>query len=317
MAGPRVRPGHAAAVVAVRGTVGEQVLGGRRGRPRAGDHAARAGRGLPAEEPATVRRRSPVVHAWSFPVTPSRTSCAESGGCRVPAEPRPAADQRIDRGRSDRSAIGGETGRSGQASTERWRKPLARARRTSGHGGPPVVGTDNGGRARCAVAGTRRVRGALLWPAMLRRRGWLPGAAAAAALLATALVSAPADAGTWDAAVRLNQLQSIGSHNSYHLEAPKVEADLRALIDPAGQQALEYAHLPLQQQFSAAGGAADRARRVGRPERLALREPAHPLGHQRRPVRAGDAGAGHQGAAHPGHRLPHHVPHARLVPAAR
>jgi hypothetical protein len=85
---------------------------------------------------------------------------------------------------------------------------------------------------------------------MLRRRGWLPGAAAAAALLATALVSAPADAGAWDSAVRLNQLQSIGSHNSYHLEAPKVEADLRAQIDPAGQQALEYQHLPLQQQFS-------------------------------------------------------------------
>ena len=63
-----------------------------------------------------------------------------------------------------------------------------------------------------------------------------------------------------------------------------------------------------------AGGAPDRARRVGGPERLALREPAHPLGHQRRPVRAGDAGAGHQGAAHPGHRLPHLVPHARLVP---
>ena len=85
---------------------------------------------------------------------------------------------------------------------------------------------------------------------MLRRRGWVPGAAAAAALIATALAPAPAQARAWDDAVRLNQLQMIGSHNSYHLEAPKVEADLRAQIDPAGQEALEYGHLPLQQQFS-------------------------------------------------------------------
>jgi hypothetical protein len=50
--------------------------------------------------------------------------------------------------------------------------------------------------------------------------------------------------------VRINQLQMIGSHNSYHLEAPKVEADLRTQIDPAGQKALEYSHLPLPDQFA-------------------------------------------------------------------
>jgi hypothetical protein len=56
---------------------------------------------------------------------------------------------------------------------------------------------------------------------------------------------------TWSGGkgVRLNQIQVVGSHNSYHLEAPKAEADLRALVDPAGQRALEYAHAPLPEQF--------------------------------------------------------------------
>jgi hypothetical protein len=91
--------------------------------------------------------------------------------------------------------------------------------------------------------------------AMLRRRGgWLPGAAvAAAAFLLAAGTAAPAEAGNWDRAVRLNQLQSIGSHNSYHLEAPPVEAALRTQIDPAGQQALEYQHAPLPEQFASQG----------------------------------------------------------------
>jgi hypothetical protein len=75
----------------------------------------------------------------------------------------------------------------------------------------------------------------------------IPGVAALAAAVlfapaAPAAARAPRD-------VRLNQLQMIGSHNSYHLEAPKVEADLRTQIDPAGQQALEYSHLPLPDQF--------------------------------------------------------------------
>ena len=53
--------------------------------------------------------------------------------------------------------------------------------------------------------------------------------------------------------VRLNQIQVIGSHNSYHIEpSPAV----RALIAAAGEhlaQALEYTHPPLAEQFSSRG----------------------------------------------------------------
>lgn len=50
-------------------------------------------------------------------------------------------------------------------------------------------------------------------------------------------------------AVRINEVQVIGSHNSYHLQAP---APLRALIaehDPAEAKSLEYGHRPLGDQF--------------------------------------------------------------------
>jgi len=52
-----------------------------------------------------------------------------------------------------------------------------------------------------------------------------------------------------DRGLRINQLQVVGSHNSYHLEATEAESQLRASVDPAGQQALEYAHAPLGTQF--------------------------------------------------------------------
>ncbi len=50
--------------------------------------------------------------------------------------------------------------------------------------------------------------------------------------------------------LRINQLQVVGSHNSYHLEATAKESQLRGSVDPAGQQALEYAHAPLGIQFA-------------------------------------------------------------------
>lgn len=78
---------------------------------------------------------------------------------------------------------------------------------------------------------------------------WLATAAVAG------LVSAPSAEAVgggrgWDHAIRMNQLQVIGSHNSYHVESPKAEADLRAGVDPNGQQALEYTHAPLRQQLA-------------------------------------------------------------------
>jgi len=50
--------------------------------------------------------------------------------------------------------------------------------------------------------------------------------------------------------LRLNQIQVIGTHNSYHLEAARREEALRGLIDPSGEKALEYSHPALGTQFT-------------------------------------------------------------------
>lgn len=50
-----------------------------------------------------------------------------------------------------------------------------------------------------------------------------------------------------DDLVRLNQIQVIGSHNSYHQEATSAEEQLRAAVEPGQEATLEYGHLPLAQ----------------------------------------------------------------------
>ena len=50
--------------------------------------------------------------------------------------------------------------------------------------------------------------------------------------------------------LRLNQLQVIGTHNSYHVEASPAEEALRASVDPAGEASLEYGHPALGTQLS-------------------------------------------------------------------
>jgi hypothetical protein len=52
---------------------------------------------------------------------------------------------------------------------------------------------------------------------------------------------------------RLNQLQVIGSHNSYHIA---LEGAIRALLasrNAQRAQALDYTHAPLAEQFSKSG----------------------------------------------------------------
>ena len=78
-----------------------------------------------------------------------------------------------------------------------------------------------------------------------------------ATALAAALISSaggPAQAATNRAAaddgeVRINQVQVVGSHNSYHQEATPAESALRAIFAPDGQKALEYSHPALGTQF--------------------------------------------------------------------
>src|SRR5690349_18832975 len=92
---------------------------------------------------------------------------------------------------------------------------------------------------------------------MQRRTGRLALLTASIATLATGLLGSPsALAGSTAAAkvaaddgLRINQVQVVGSHNSYHLEAPLAESALRAIVAPDGQKALEYTHAALPTQF--------------------------------------------------------------------
>jgi hypothetical protein len=52
------------------------------------------------------------------------------------------------------------------------------------------------------------------------------------------------------AALRLNQIQVIGTHNSYHQRAPDALRALVAKRSPAEALSLDYGHLPLPDQFS-------------------------------------------------------------------
>lgn len=67
--------------------------------------------------------------------------------------------------------------------------------------------------------------------------------------------SAPANPAAYprDAQLRLNQIQVLGSHNSYHIQAPGLlfVAIQRISLDLA--ESLEYTHLPLDQQFDTQG----------------------------------------------------------------
>ncbi len=75
--------------------------------------------------------------------------------------------------------------------------------------------------------------------------------------LTAALLSAPSAHGATgatgaqvdDEPVRLNQLQMVGTHNSYHRQATRAESTLRGIVSPSGEKALEYTHPALGTQF--------------------------------------------------------------------
>jgi hypothetical protein len=71
----------------------------------------------------------------------------------------------------------------------------------------------------------------------------------ATALLVAAFAAAQSHASSSDAQVRINQIQVIGSHNSYHAGLlPGVRAFL-AKEKPDSLRGLDYAHPPLNEQF--------------------------------------------------------------------
>lgn len=56
-----------------------------------------------------------------------------------------------------------------------------------------------------------------------------------------------------DDAVKLNQIQVVGSHNSYHLRATQAEYEVRQAIAPAFNIGLDYEHPALGVQFASQG----------------------------------------------------------------
>jgi Phosphoinositide phospholipase C, Ca2+-dependent len=77
------------------------------------------------------------------------------------------------------------------------------------------------------------------------------GGATATSEPATTTTTAPAY--PLDDTLRLNEIQALGSHNSYHVQAePALLAALQA-FDAALAATLEYTHAPLEEQFDAQG----------------------------------------------------------------
>lgn len=100
----------------------------------------------------------------------------------------------------------------------------------------------------------------MTWPSLTNamRRERATATALLGMLIVGALLSLVADGGARPAgaispdpggSVRINQIQVVGTHNSYHLEAPPAEADLRRAAAPVLQLGLEYEHPALSTQF--------------------------------------------------------------------
>ena len=71
------------------------------------------------------------------------------------------------------------------------------------------------------------------------------------AALAGLLTAAPLWAQSDSHALKINQIQVIGTHNSYHAGIAPSEARLWRQKDPRGFQGLDYRHRPLAAQFDA------------------------------------------------------------------
>ena len=52
---------------------------------------------------------------------------------------------------------------------------------------------------------------------------------------------------------RINQLQSIGTHNSYHIALPKAQLDKLGRINRSWQDSLNYTHRSLTEQLEGLG----------------------------------------------------------------
>src|ERR1700677_2724611 len=74
-------------------------------------------------------------------------------------------------------------------------------------------------------------------------------AAIATAMIATSLLAQTKPAGDLDASVRVNQIQVVGSHNSYHAGLAPGIAKLVQQKNPQAFASLDYAHADLATQL--------------------------------------------------------------------
>jgi hypothetical protein len=120
-----------------------------------------------------------------------------------------------------------------------------------------------------------------------------------------------------DSTLTLNEIQVLGSHNSYHgAPYPQILAELRKATRRRARRQPRLRHRPLPEQFDL-GRAADRARRVRRPSGRQVRACAGARGPRDPRARSGGhAQARIQGAARSVHRHALDVPHVRAVPPA-
>src|ERR1700730_16086018 len=70
------------------------------------------------------------------------------------------------------------------------------------------------------------------------------------ALLSVSASAQQTTADQQDQAIRINQIQVIGSHNSYHTGIAPSERKLIEQQNPKAMRALDYAHAPLGDQLS-------------------------------------------------------------------
>ena len=62
-----------------------------------------------------------------------------------------------------------------------------------------------------------------------------------------------APAAPWDSELKLNQIQVIGTHNSYHLAPESALLQMIGVASERAAQAIDYSHAPLAKQLTELG----------------------------------------------------------------
>ena len=145
-----------------------------------------------------------------------------------------------------------------------------------------------------------------------RTRHLVAAAAAVLALAATSLACKPIE--QLDQEIRINQIQAMGSHNSYHEISTIPERQLRRSVLGAVDDAFTYSHRPIDVQLQH-----EKVRQLeldvfDDPAGGPVRQPPHPPAHRRGRLRPGDEPARHEGAPRPGRRLPLQLPDPAGLP---